>query len=367
MGQEIGYLIDLREHTFAEDKPTWLQALPLGTYTHPRWGEIKITPERVARFAENVKNNVRETELDIDYDHKEKTTEAAGWVKDAEARPDGLWIAVEWTKDALQKLKDKAYRYFSPEFSDEWEHPKTKVKFKDVLFGGGLTNRPFLKDILPINLSEMMDNDGGNVVDPKKLRLALGLSETATDEEVNAKIEAGAPTPPKVEPKVEPTPQEVLANELKALNDTSPAFVTALSEVLNQNKALSDKVGILEAANQLSEVNLKLTELSKGKQFAVAPAVQDKVRELALAPSTDKVFAVLSELVNGGLVELGERGGSDPTHESNAVKSFNDKVEAAMTANKELSMADAVETVAMAEPALYTQYRQETYIVEGAK
>src|SRR5690348_2984540 len=98
--------------------------MPLGTYEHPLHGKIDITPERIARFAENVRNNVREIELDIDYDHKANGGDAAGWVRQAEARPDGLWILVEWTKSAYGKIKERAYRYFSPEFVDEWTHPK---------------------------------------------------------------------------------------------------------------------------------------------------------------------------------------------------------------------------------------------------
>ena len=159
--QKAGYWVDLSTHQFDESNGLhWIQAMPLGEYEHPLHGKIEITPERIQRFAANVKAQVRGTDLDIDYDHKAKTDEAAGWVKDAEARPDGLWLAVEWTKDALTKIKNKAYRYFSPEFVDSWTHPKTKQKYNDVLFGGGLTNRPFLKDILPINMSDVILTGG---------------------------------------------------------------------------------------------------------------------------------------------------------------------------------------------------------------
>lgn len=155
--QHFGYWIDLTGIKFDDASgSTWLQAFPLGNYEHPVFGQINITPERVQRFAANVQMKVRGQDLDIDYDHKADTRVAAGWVSDAQARPDGLWIKVDWTPTARQKLEDKEYRYFSPEFVDEWVHPKTGVLFKDVLFGGALTNRPFLKDILPINLSEML-------------------------------------------------------------------------------------------------------------------------------------------------------------------------------------------------------------------
>src|SRR4028119_1301519 len=114
MADHMSFLIDLRSVQLSETpEGTWLQAMTLGEYQHPLHGKIQLTPERIQRFAANVKDRVRDTELDIDYDHKEKTTEAAGWVKDADARSDGLWILVEWTSDALSKIKQKAYRYFS--------------------------------------------------------------------------------------------------------------------------------------------------------------------------------------------------------------------------------------------------------------
>ena len=118
----FGNLIDLRGLQFEDagngNFSKWIQAMPLGKYMHPMHGVIDITPERVARFADNVNKGVRGQALDIDYDHKQHNGKAAGWVQKAEARPDGLWILVEWVKDAWDDIKSGAYRYFSPEFVD---------------------------------------------------------------------------------------------------------------------------------------------------------------------------------------------------------------------------------------------------------
>jgi len=159
MGQ-YGLWVDVSGIKFDESEGTWIQALPLGTYEHPEYGTIEITPEKVAQFAQNVANKVRGQDLDIDYDHKQRDGVAAGWVTAADARADGLYLNVKWTDKALKHLQDKEYRYFSPEFTDEWTHPATQAVHKNVLFGGALTNRPFLKGILPINLSELMMADG---------------------------------------------------------------------------------------------------------------------------------------------------------------------------------------------------------------
>jgi hypothetical protein len=153
---KLSYFIELNRVQLAENDLTWLHAMPVGTCNHPVYGELSFTPERLARFADNVKNKVRRIDLDIDYDHKQdsaKGNKAAGWVKDADLKDDGLWIGVQFTDTAKSEIEAGEWKYLSPEFKDEWEDEHGNVH-KDVLFGAGLTNRPYLKDLLPIAASE---------------------------------------------------------------------------------------------------------------------------------------------------------------------------------------------------------------------
>jgi len=365
----LGYWVDLRSVELADSGVTWLQAMPLGTYDHPVHGKINITPDRVAQFAQNVKANVRGTELDIDYDHKERTGEAAGWIKDAQARPNGLWIAVEWTKDALNKVKNKAYRYFSPEFADTWTHPKTGAKYKNVLFGGALTNRPFLKDILPINMAEVMQSQRHNEGDSmKEIAKLLGLPEDAAEDAIldalktrNEKNpddtepeEEGAAPTGEGDEEVEPEEARVAANE-KIIND--PAV-----------KLMSDRIAILEGALRLSEVNNKLNEITTEGKFAIAPAVLDDVKTLALeAPKqfADKVLDLVSKIAQGGVVELGERGRVGGTESgATATKQFSDKIEAVMK-DRKIDYSEASNIVASENPALFDEYRKESFVREA--
>ena len=66
-----GFWVDVANIQLNDNGPTWLQAMPLGEYMHPKHGKITLTADRVQRFANNVKARVRGTDLDIDYDHKE--------------------------------------------------------------------------------------------------------------------------------------------------------------------------------------------------------------------------------------------------------------------------------------------------------
>lgn len=152
--EPLTFAVDLQEY---DDIPDWIHAAPIGTYQHPVYGEIKLDNDKVIRMARNINTGVRGQDLDIDYEHKKRDGKAAGWVKKAQARENGLWLQVDWTDPAKQAIQNKEYRYFSPELADAWQHPQSGETYKDVVLGGALTNRPFLKGILPINLSEVID------------------------------------------------------------------------------------------------------------------------------------------------------------------------------------------------------------------
>lgn len=145
---KYGYTVALHEEV-----PERIQALRTGKYKHPVYGDIEITSERLTKFAASVNDKIRGIDLDIDYDHKERDGKAAGWVRTAEVEGDTLWLSVDWTDPAKEAIGKKEYRYFSSEIMDDWTDADG-VKHEDVLAGGGLTNRPFLKNLAPLNFSE---------------------------------------------------------------------------------------------------------------------------------------------------------------------------------------------------------------------
>jgi len=403
-----GYLVDLAgvklDDTGAAEG-SWIQAMPFGTFKHPVHGTIELTQERAQRFADNVKKGVRGQDLNIDYDHKEG--EAAGWVKDAAVRSDGLYLFVEWTKKAAQQIKEKAYRYFSPDFLDKWTHPSTQMSFDDVLCGGALTNRPFLKGILPVNLSEYDQSKNLSIklqevgVDPKKLRKLLGLAEDATDEQVTAALaekdltvddlKAQTEEPPKEDKgkkeddKTDEPPMQIAASEVVALakklseGQTSPEvkqlsdLVAGLATTLETTqKTLAENQTALrlsEADNRVKRLSeVKAGDEKKGKvRYALPPAAQEKLRKIfAEAPKqlSDDVFEAFEDIMKTGLIELGERGSTRVAlgeGEESASKQFSEKVAEKMKANDKLDYADAVTAVSAEDPELFDRYREETF------
>lgn len=388
MTGNYGYWVDLQTAKLSEtDEGSWIQAFPEGTYQHPVYGEMKFDAPRLKRFADSVASKVRGIDPDIDYDHKMFSGEAAGWVRKAEyTAGEGLRILVEWTPKARAAIANKEYRYFSPEFTSEWEHPKTGKVHEDVLNGGALTNRPFLKDILPVNLSELVldetptpeeENPTGGLMDPKELRRILGLAEDATDEQVNAKVAqlkqlqevistppadpAPAPTPPSP-PKTEKSVEQLLA-ELGQVGN-NPA-VTMLGDII---KAQSTKLQAMERDARDREIEVKLNDLDRGKKFAVPPAVKDQLRQVMKnSPKElgDQVYSLYSQQIELGLIDLTEHGWQRQGEPISPVQALNAEVAKLMEADKNLSYRQAYDAISANRPDLAGAVRQDSYIRDG--
>ena len=389
---KFGYYVDLASVKLDDKNCSWIHAMPHGKYKHPVYGEIVFDSERTKRFASNVKTKVRGIDPDIDYDHKAKTDEAAGWVKDADSRPDGLWLLVDWTPDAAAKIAKRAYRYFSPEFVDEWEDSKGN-KHKDVLLGGGITNRPFLKDLLPVNLSELSfaEHKKEFVLDPKALRQKLGLPEDATDEQVAAKVDAltaaappGTPTDAQGNPVPSapvqgttksadgvntpdlstPAPDPFKASEtdatLKKLAETNPT----VKALLETQAAQATQLAEVQKSLKLSEVTRKLGEVDTSK-LALTPVAKDKLRDLMMelpVALSDKVYELCKLVTDGkGVVTLGEVGTTRTPGQPNPDSSvkLNEEIRKLMATDPKMNYADAFEQVLRNDPEIGKQYLQE--------
>lgn len=407
MSQTFSYLCDLSGLQFDDSAASsWIQAFPIGTYQHPSYGEIKVTPERVKAFAASVNNKVRGTDLDIDYDHKAKTQIAAGWVKQAEARDDGLYLHVDWTPAATKAIKDKEYRYFSPEYMDSWKDNQGAVH-TDVLFGGALTNRPFLKSIQPVNLSEeyakllastapaSSPNTGdpsvaGTRSDPQSSSVAplsvddalgkmadlLGLDHNADHNQILGAVSMLTKDENSEEGDDTKEPGQGNAKETqmsdKDKGGGAPAVTLSEQQLMEHPlfKQLSDKMALLETANTLAEVRAQLTELSEGN-YVLTPAVKELAEPfmLTLPHEARLKFAEVLKLFvqNKGVVELGERGFArgkiSVEDQTTGVKAFSDEV-ARVQEEKKLSYVDAVKYVSTNDPELYENYRASQLVGE---
>jgi phage I-like protein len=125
--------------------------------------------------------------LPIDYDHQSLTAEekagpvpAAGWIKELQAREDGIWARVEWTPRAAELLANKEYRYLSPVFRYQAKTGKVVA-----LTGAGLTHNPNLY------LQAVASRKESHAVEEllERLIYLLNLPVTATPDDVVAELQ----------------------------------------------------------------------------------------------------------------------------------------------------------------------------------
>jgi len=141
----------------ASQVPKTIQILRVGKFNHPQYGFFEITSQTLHEMKSNFDNKVRGIDMSFDYYH-ESNEDASAWVRALELRENSteLWAEVDWTPKATQKLADRELRYFSPDFAFSWLDPESGHTFSNVLFGGGLTNRPFVKEMMAIVADEKL-------------------------------------------------------------------------------------------------------------------------------------------------------------------------------------------------------------------
>jgi hypothetical protein len=136
---------------------SWIMYMPQGTFKHPEYGGLDFTPAKLAEFKAKFDSKVRGIDIALDCDHK--TGEAPGWIEQMQLRdgsdgqPAGLYALIRWTKLGEKLIKDQLYKYFSPEFGTHFDEATGK-KISNVPLGGALTNRPFMKSMTEVALSE---------------------------------------------------------------------------------------------------------------------------------------------------------------------------------------------------------------------
>lgn len=167
--------------------PEWIKLFPYGTY-RGRDGRGPYTlsgPDHAARVIAATAAYQAGADLAGDYEHQTqrsvingKPAPAAAWVKQLEAREDGLYARVDWTAPAAAAIETKEYRYVSPTwFGDGPDNTGNVVR----VAGFGLTNNPNFT--LPAIASQQ-----GDLMDPELLKL-LGLPATASQADILAAVQ----------------------------------------------------------------------------------------------------------------------------------------------------------------------------------
>lgn len=292
--------------------PNRIMLLPIGEL-QPRDGRNPWRVDDRAHADEIVqatKDRLGKTSFMVDYDHQSHRAPAvagravaAGWIEPAalQVEDDGIYGNVEWTATARAELKDRQYRYISPEFGHTKDGRVTR------LFTASLTNTPALEMSALASSHGPDDEDDSGVNDMKKIitqlglaaeadedaivtaiaslqsstsiaaiATALGLAEAATAEEVTTAATAAAARPAE-QIDIKPIAAALGAADDATVEQLATAGATLKAGVIDPTKyvpiethqALIGKVALHDEERQTASVD---SAISAGK---VAPANRD--------------------------------------------------------------------------------------------
>lgn len=185
--------------------PTEIKILPLGR-VHSQKGDFNVDEESFELIRKQFKD--RKLDLVIDYEHQtlsDVQAPAGGWIKELYKGEDAIIAKVEWTAKATEYLKNKEYRYLSPVVLVRKRDQKATA-----IHSVALTNTPAIDGMFAlVNSLDIEDiSEGGNIMDLKELAKALGLPETATEEEIKKAVEDAAKAAERLKEMEEKKPED---------------------------------------------------------------------------------------------------------------------------------------------------------------
>ncbi len=126
--------------------PEWIRLLPLGEVT---LGDDRdpffVDQNSLASIIEHFES--RGNDMVVDYEHQTMDggqAPAAGWIKELQAREDGLWARVDWTERALNYISNREYRYFSPVIALDKKRRATRIMHVALTNFPAINNLPAL-------------------------------------------------------------------------------------------------------------------------------------------------------------------------------------------------------------------------------
>lgn len=238
--------LQLEEVTGATpDSIKTVQLLRTGDFKYGGYGAFQITPDTLRELKSNYDNNIRRVKIAVDYFH-EAFAEAAGWIEGIELRAgdNELWITVDWTPEAVEKIMAKEIRYLSADMDFNYMDIESGQEYGCVLLGAGLTNRPYIKDMKAI-LSELAIKDRKKeiLLNDKKKETTMPtfddimkcVNDLTDDQKAQLADKLGT----------------VKASEVEANTQALKLAEAAANAKSSEIKQLSEKVGVLE--KQLEE------------------------------------------------------------------------------------------------------------------
>jgi phage I-like protein len=306
--------MDLPPVLSGSQAPEWVHLVPAGEIqTYDNRGPFRIED------AEAVIQNSMSLRGDIEIDENHATFRSApkggaaparGWIREMQAREDGIWGRVEWTDAGRDLVTSKSYRRISPVFQLAAKGSNKIV----AILNASLVNRQNLRGLTALNSEEGPDMDF-----MKKLAAALGLEEDASEGAILEAIKALTDKKPEGEAAEMQSQLDEIGKVLGCESGANAEVVlNAAKEAVATDGGDSEQI-IRSLQSELADVSTELNEIrettARGKAEAfVDAAIRDK--RVGVKAMRDRYISMHMEnaenteaLVNG-LPKLGSSGTS---------------------------------------------------------
>ena len=276
---------------------------PIGSFKshHDMPEGFDITSADVQKFIANFEQGIPNgRELPVYKGHDLNSDRpAVGWVKQLLDRGDkGLWGVVEWTREGLDLIRNKAYKYISPEWRFDYVDSRTGEQYEDVLFAPALVNEPYFpmpaitaseknNNITIINnsmnLEELLKKAVAELTDDEKAFLKENKDKVDMDALSDEQKAVFADAPKEGEPSEE---EKAAAEKAKADADAAAAAEKEAADKKAAEDAAAKEAADKAAADEAAAKAAADAEAGKGEGDAAKPE-----GEPAPAPEGDKVTA----------------------------------------------------------------------------
>lgn len=357
------------EDTDEESKTVKIQVLRKGAFKHPQYGKISFDEKTFQSFIKNFEDKVPQEYVAYDFKHRPDWG-AAAWVKSLFIEGDGLWAEAELTKRGLEALKNREFIYFSTEYVDDYKDRETGKSHGPTILGGGMTNRPFIKGMAPVLMSDDVEEEfipvesspaqkeiGGNMDEllKKIADLRAELTELVNQADSKEDIQKAFATVGEQIKSLE----EKLDQTVKADDEKAKALEDAQKEVDEVKAALEAKNAELEAKNEetknlteslenaIKEKDARDAELKSHKEELRRKDVElfcNELGEKGLFPST---IEVMKEFLLAGsdekVVTLSEGEGEEKKEVEVDLKGIFSKIIDSIPEDFKVSMSENTE------------------------
>jgi hypothetical protein len=148
-------------------RQSWVTLTRTGQFSDPRYGDFEITPTHLAQMVDNFNRRTLGQDVFLDVAHR-PSDGAAAKVLRLSVENGRLRALAEWTDFGIEAVKRRGFIYLSAEYHENYTDNEAKKTHGCVLLGAGLTTRPVIKNLDPIDVKQLAMQDA-----PDGVRLAI--------------------------------------------------------------------------------------------------------------------------------------------------------------------------------------------------